>query len=234
MDSQPTRSEIMRAPSLALLLGEARVLGDFSRGWRWGAALPVAHRGDGRPVLVIPGFLSSDSATVMLRRTLEAAGYAPYGWGMGRNLGIRADIRERLDARLEAIGRDSDRPVTLIGWSLGGLIAREYAKHVPERIDRVITLGSPFSGDIRANHAWRLYELIAGHAIDRCPVPINLTEKPPVPTYAIWSGNDGIVAAPCARGTCDEADRALEVRCGHLGFLTAPDAIEAVFEALAA
>lgn len=227
--SPPTE---LRAPPLALLLNEVRVLADLGRGWRWGAPLPVLHRGDGRPVLVIPGFLASDGATVMMRRTLEAAGYRAFGWGQGRNLGIKADIVERLDARLARIGRDSELPVTLIGWSLGGLIAREYAKMRHERIDRVITLGSPFSGDIRANHAWRLYELIARHRVDQCPVPINLTEKPPVPTIAIWSENDGVVAAPCARGLPHEVDRTLQVTCGHMAYPTDPQAIDAVFEAL--
>lgn len=221
-----------RAPSLSLLLGEMRVIADLTRGWRWGAALPTAHKGDGRRVLVLPGFLASDGATVMLRRSLEAAGYRAHGWGQGRNLGVRPDIRERLDARIAAIA--SERPVTLIGWSLGGLIAREYAKYAPERIDRVITLGSPFSGDIRANHAWRLYELIARHPVDRAPIPVNLTEKPPVPTFAIWSENDGVVAPSCTRGLAHEADRALQVTCGHMGFTTAPDSIEAVLEAMTA
>src|SRR3546814_10799540 len=86
-------------------------------------------------------------------------------------------------------------------------------------------LGSPFSGDLRANHAWRIYELVARHRIDSPPLPVKLTEKPPVPTYAIWSGNDGVVAAHCARGLPEESDAAFEVRCGHMGYMTSRDSI---------
>src|SRR3546814_18026927 len=88
---------------------------------------------------------------------------------------------------MDYIQRHDPQPVTLIGWSLGGLIAREYTKYAPDRVAKVITLGSPFSGDLRANHAWRIYELVARHRIDSPPLPVKLTEKPPVPTYAIRS-----------------------------------------------
>src|SRR3546814_575952 len=127
---------------------------------------------------------------------------------------------------------DLPQPVSLIGWSLGGLIARVYAKYAPDRVAKVITLGSPFSGDLRANHAWRIYELVARHRIDSPPLPVKLTEKPPVPTYAIWSGNDGVVAAHCARGLPEESDAAFEVRCGHMGYMTSRDSIAAIFMAL--
>lgn len=224
----------LSAPPLGKLLREVRVLADFRRGWRVGPALETRHRGGaGRPVMVLPGFLASDGSTVMLRRTLKAAGYRVHGWGLGRNMGVRADMLERLDERLDRIGRDSAAPVMLVGWSLGGLIAREYAKHAPERIGRVVTLGSPFSGDPRANHAWRLYELINRHPVDQPPLAVTLAEKPPVPTIALWSDNDGVVAPASARGLPGEADRAVEVACGHMGFTTAPDALNAILDALA-
>jgi len=220
------------APPFAMLLREMRVLTDLRRRAFSGDALPSAHDGRGRPVMVLPGFLASDVSTVMLRRTLEAANFAVHGWGQGRNFGVRADMLERMDARMDAVQRDGDAPVTLIGWSLGGLIAREYAKFAPHRIERVITLGSPFSGDLRANHAWRLYELINRHPVDRVPIAVTLTEKPPVPTFALWSENDGIVAPRCARGLPHESDRSYQVACGHMGFTTAPDSIRAIFEAM--
>lgn len=224
----------LSAPPVGKLLAELRVLGELSRGWRYGPAMPTAHDGGGRPVLVLPGFLAADGSTVMLRRTLDAANYRAYGWGEGRNFGVKADILERLDRRVDYIAREGDAPIALIGWSLGGLIAREYAKYAPHRVDRVITLGSPFSGDLRANHAWRLYELINRHPVDKGPLEVNLTEKPPVPTFALWSENDGIVAPACTRGQPHESDRALQVACGHMGFTTSPDSIEAIFEALEA
>lgn len=228
----PLQTQEVAAPPLGALLREMRVLADLRRGWRYGPALDVDHDGALRPVMVLPGFLASDGATVMLRRTLKAANYRAYGWGQGRNFGVRADIIDRIDKRMDRIEAECGEPVALIGWSLGGLIAREYAKHRPDRVSRVITLGSPFSGDIRANHAWRLYELINRHPVDRTPLAVNLTEKPPVPTFALWSENDGVVAPSTARGHPHERDHALEVGCGHLGFMTAPDSIFAILEAL--
>ncbi|HEY9580698.1 MAG TPA: alpha/beta fold hydrolase [Rhizorhapis sp.] len=220
------------APPLNLLLKEVRALAAWRRGGRFGPAMRTSHDGKGHHVLVLPGFLASDGSTVMLRRTLDAAHYRSHGWAMGRNLGIRRDIFHRLDRRMDYIQRHDPQPVSLIGWSLGGLIAREYAKYAPDRVAKVITLGSPFSGDLRANHAWRIYELVARHRIDSPPLPVKLTEKPPVPTYAIWSGNDGVVAAHCARGLPEESDAAFEVRCGHMGYMTSRDSIAAIFMAL--
>lgn len=227
-------SQSVSAPSIGALLREVRVLADFKRGWRYGPALPVTHDGGLKPVMVLPGFLASDGSTVMLRRTLRAANYMTYSWGQGRNFGVRGDIIERLDRRMDRIARECGEPVALIGWSLGGLIAREYAKHRPERVSRVITLGSPFSGDLRANHAWRLYELINRHPVDRTPLSVNLTEKPPVPTFALWSENDGIVAPTTTRGLPGEVDGHVQVTCGHLGFTTSPESIDAILDALEA
>lgn len=188
-------------------------------------------QGQGQPVLVIPGFLASDHSTTIMRRALRHAGYRVYGWGLGMNLGARSDLLDRIETQLERAARRG--PVTLIGWSLGGLYAREIAKRQPARVARVITLGSPFSGDVRANHAWRLYEMINDHKVDSPPINVNITEKPPVPTIAFWSRQDGIVAPACARGRPGECDEAIELDCTHMGFMSAPCALEAVLKALA-
>lgn len=197
-----------------------------------GHLFSTSHNGQGHPVLVLPGFLASDESTTTLRRTLRAANYHSHGWGLGRNLGIRSDIFELLDRRMDLIQARAEEPVTVVGWSLGGLIAREYAKYAPRRVAKVITLGSPFSGNLRANHAWRLYEFIARHPIDSPPVQVQLNHKPPVPTFAIWSRLDGVVAHRCARGLPGESDATIEVRCGHMGFISAADSFEAIFQAL--
>lgn len=202
------------------------------RGARAGPAIRTAYDGQGHGVLVLPGFLASDESTGMLRRTLDAANYRSHGWAMGRNFGVQADIFQRIGRRLDHVQRQGGEPVTIIGWSLGGLIAREYAKYAPDRVAKVITLGSPFSGSLRANHAWRLYEFIARHPIDAPPIEVELNIKPPVPTVAIWSRQDGVVAESCARGLPQESDAAIEVACSHMGFMSSPDAIDAIFRAL--
>lgn len=218
------------APSLSLLLGEARVLGDWARGARENGRIARTHDGAGHKVVILPGFMVAEARMELLRHTLNCAGYEAYGWGLGRNLGVTADMIARFDARLDEI--EGDGPVTLVGWSLGGLIAREYAKYAPHRVARVITMGSPFSGSPRANNAWRLYEWVTKHAVDAPPIEARLAEKPPVPTYALWSRRDGIVAPASARGLPGEADHSIEVDCSHLAFACAPEAITAVLDVL--
>ncbi|MDX3910865.1 MAG: alpha/beta fold hydrolase [Sphingobium sp.] len=214
------------APSKALLAGEVGAFLHMRWAAAFGRAVPLPVQGEGRPVLVLPGFMASDNTTARLRRSLAGAGFAVHGWGLGRNLGVSANMLEAIDRRVAEIA--SDRPVTLIGWSLGGLIAREYAKCAPERVSRVITMGSPFSGDPRANNAWRIYERVAGHPVDCPPVQCTLSEKPAVPTIACWSARDGVVAPASARGQEGERDLALEFDCTHMAFIADPKAIRTV------
>jgi pimeloyl-ACP methyl ester carboxylesterase len=221
------------APRLALTWGEARVLTDFVRGRRLEKDIVRAHPGDGRPVMVLPGMFSADHRTSMLRRIIGKAGYEAHGWELGRNLPSKTDILDQLDARLDAVMDGRDIPISLVGWSLGGLIAREYAKRAPQRVAAVITMGSPFSGNPRHNRAWRAYEMAARHKVDASPFAAGLSTKPPVPTTAIWSRRDGVIPPRAARGLPHERDTAVEVHCGHLGYICAPDAMIAVLRALA-
>ena len=103
----------------------------------------------------------------------------------------------------------------VVGWSLGGVYARELARAAPGLVRAVVTLGSPFSGDPKQNNVWRLYEWIAGHKVDQPPIP-RITDKPPVPHLAIWSRRDGIVAPRSARGLEHERDKAVELACTHM------------------
>jgi pimeloyl-ACP methyl ester carboxylesterase len=169
----------------------------------------------GPPVLVIPGWVASDRTTRGLRRAFAEAGWRVHGWKMGFNRGARPDTVERLRRRLDEVG--GGRPVLVVGWSLGGVYARELARVAPEQVRAVVTLGSPFSGDPHQNNVWRLYEWIAGHKVDEPPIP-RVTEKPPVPHLAIWSPRDGIVAPRSARGLEHERDEAVEMRCTHMAF----------------
>ncbi|HET7316352.1 MAG TPA: alpha/beta fold hydrolase [Sphingomicrobium sp.] len=170
---------------------------------------------DGPPALVIPGFIATDRTTMELRRALAEAGFRVHPWRLGLNCGATADLMERLRHSLDLVADDG--PVLLVGWSLGGVFARELARVVPERVRAVATLGSPFSGDPRLNNVWRLYERVAGHPVDQPPIP-RIFDKPPVPTLAIWSRRDGIVAPEAARGLTHESDKAVEVRSSHMGF----------------
>ena len=117
--------------------------------------------GDGHPVLVLPGFLAGPGSTDLLRNVLRQLDYRVYDWGLGTNMGYRASMKETLPARLHQIRERTDgRRVSLIGWSAGGIYARELARALPDDVRSVITLGSPFRGNHQASTAWRVWRLV--------------------------------------------------------------------------
>ena len=179
---------------------------------------PLGPRGpeDGPPVLVLPGFLATDRTTMELRRALARAGWRAHPWMMGMNGGAKKNTLDLLGQRLDALA--DERKILLVGWSLGGMFARELAHRRPDRVRAVVTLGSPFSGDLKTNtNICSFYEWIAGHDVNRPPFE-RITHKPPVPTLAIWSRRDGIVAPAAARGEAHEVDKAVEIDTHHMGF----------------
>ena len=170
------------APGLLLKMLEARAVFEH---YATVAMLPLwgaAPKGDGHPVLVLPGLAAGDASTALMRRFLKSRGFAPSGWGQGLNLGLREGVIERAQERLRALWLEHGRSVSLVGWSLGGLYARELAKHAPELVRSVITLGSPFSGHPRETNAWRLYEFASGHKLDWHDFHGPLRAPPPTPT----------------------------------------------------
>lgn len=193
----------------------------------WKALLPVTPLGlpGGPKCLVLPGFLASDRSTAALRQAFAAAGWRTEGWNLGLNIGAKADIIARLRARFDAFS--DGEPVLLVGWSLGGVFARELAREVPDHALAVVTCGSPFSGDPHWNNVWRLYELVAGHPVDQPPV-MRDHRKPPVPTLALWSRRDGIVAPRAAYGLPEESDATVELTCTHMGFAVSAGGTAAV------
>lgn len=192
---------------------EAAWLG--ARAWRGFGHLGPRGPVDGLPALVIPGFIANDRTTMELRRALADGGWRVHPWALGWNMGATADTVERLRERIDTIS--PNQPLLIVGWSLGGVFARALALAHPDRVKAVATLGSPFSGDPRANNVWKLYELITGHAVDAPPIKRD-SAKPSVPTLALWSRNDGIIAPAAARGRPDESDRSVELDCTHMGF----------------
>lgn len=219
------------APSLRLWLSEAGQIPALLASPLL-PAVPIPA-GRGQPVLVLPGYLTTDASSVRLRLSLRAAGYAAEGWQLGRNRGARTDLLSRLLHRIARLHQSSGQKVVLLGWSLGGVFAREAAKLAPDHVALVITLGSPFSGSPRANNAWRVYELLNDHRVDNPPIAANLRAKPPVPTIAMWSRRDGIIAPQSARGEPGESDLQIEVPCQHFNFARAPIAIRAIGQVLA-
>ena len=187
----------------------------LARMWRGLGHLGPRGPENGPPALVIPGFLASDRTDMELRRALAEGGWRVHGWGYGFNTGVKADMLQKLERCIDRMS--AKQKVLLVGWSLGGLYARELARHCPDKVRAVVTLGSPFSGDLHQNNVWHLYEWVAGHKVEDTPIP-RILEKPPVPTLAIWSRKDGIVAPRAAYGLEGERDEAVEIECSHMAF----------------
>jgi pimeloyl-ACP methyl ester carboxylesterase len=179
---------------------------------------PLGPRGpeDGPPVLVIPGFFGTDRTTMDLRRALARAGWRAHPWLLGINLGAKKDTLKLLCKRLKDL--EDPRKVLVVGWSLGGMFARQLAHKCPDKVRAVVTLASPFSGNLKTNTNVReIYERVAGHDVNEPPFPVN-PDKPPVPTLALWGLRDGIVAPSAARGLAHEVDKAVEIDTHHMGF----------------
>ncbi|MBI1211062.1 MAG: alpha/beta fold hydrolase [Alphaproteobacteria bacterium] len=233
-------SVAIKPPSIGLALIEGqRALAELATLPVASPLLRLAPGGDGHPVMVLPGFLAGGGTTVPLRRFLRSKGYEPFCWELGRNLGPKAigPQGELLAHRLQSVHRKMGRKVTLIGWSLGGVMAREIAKQYPDMVRQVISLGSPFGGDPRASHVFHIYRAITGHDID----PDEMAEEfaalrePPagIPSTAIYSKTDGVVAWR----TCVEKRSALtdniEVYASHCGLGVNPAVFFAIADRLA-
>lgn len=199
-------------------------------------ARPVsgAKSGNGQPVLVFTGLLSGDGSTALLRRTLNRAGYRAYSSRMGLITGITPELFDKAEARLAAVARSEGRKVVLLGWSLGGFYARVLAQRHPHLVETVMTLGTPFSGDRRANNAWRVYEAINNHKVDAPPLGDDPSIKPPVPTIAVWSRRDGVIAPASARGLPHERDVEIEIPFSHFAMGSTRAAVERIVQELGA
>jgi pimeloyl-ACP methyl ester carboxylesterase len=184
----------LRAPGLGLLLAEVRSLFEFNTSLLLSPLLMRAPRGDGHPVLTLPGFLASDLSMAPMRRYLKQLGYDSYAWEMGRNTGGLARMRAALRDRLAEIHAAAGRKVSIVGWSLGGVYARDLALQAPDMVRSVISLGSPFANDVRATNATRLYEALSGEAVeDNSELRTAIAGDLPVPATSIYSRTDGIV-----------------------------------------
>lgn len=192
-----------------------------------------ADIGQGRPALVIPGLATGDISTTLMRRTLRSRGFMPEGWRQGLNTGANSAKLHAVEARLERLHRESGKPALLIGWSLGGLYARVLAHRVPEHVAMVVTVASPFSGNRRANVAWKLYEAINDHSVDNPPFAEQVSAKPPVPTLAVWSAIDGVISPECTRGQPDESDAQLRIDAQHFALGTSRAAMDTILAKVA-
>lgn len=212
---------------------EARAPWEFAASVIAAPLLLNAPKGDGHPVLVVPGLATGDFATLVLRNFLAERGYATYAWEQGLNLGLRPGVLEACIARVRQLRAEHGRTVSVIGWSLGGIYAREIAKIIPEDVRLVITLGAPFGGIRIATNAWWLYELASGQPFESGISPGALMNTPPVPTTSIYSRSDGMVAWECSLERESDRSENIEIHASHLGMGMNPTALYAIADRLA-
>lgn len=222
-------------PSKLFLLLEGRAALEYGHHLLVRSKLRQLPRGDGHPVIFVPGFGASDNSMRAMRKVFSSLGYAAYGWGLGRNIGMNRRIKEGLGQRLEEIFTRHGQKVSLIGWSLGGVYVREMARASPQLVRRVITLGSPINGHPEANNVSALF-----HFVNRNK-KINLDWEgfqrrrlaPPVPCTAIASKTDGIVAWRCSQEEPADNTENVTVISSHFGLAVNPQVIKVVAERLA-
>jgi len=196
----------------------------------WLARLPV---GDGHPVIVFPGLGASDFTTLPLRNFLRDRGYTPYAWKQGFNFGPRQGVLESCRAQVAQVAEKHREKVSLIGWSLGGVYARELAKEQPDNARCVITLGTPFAGHPRATNAWRFYEMMSGQSAHGHELSGQLRVAPGCPTTSIYSKSDGVVAWQCSINDDAPHTENIEVHASHIGMGMNPLALYAIADRLA-
>ncbi len=214
----------LRAPDRRAAWGEAAGLLEFPRLLVRAPALARAPRGDGAPVMVLPGFATGDGATAILRAYLSFLGHDVHPWGLGRNDGDVPRLLALLVARVTSLARATGRPVRLVGWSLGGYLAREVSREIPADVDRVVTLGAPVVGGPKYTLSARAYRR-RGVDLDAIEAAVAAREAVPLtrPVFAIYSRRDGVVAWQACVDQRNGCVEHVEVSSTHLGLAFSPD-----------
>ena len=218
-------------------LTEGRAIFEFGAFGLFRKQMKNLPKGDGHPVLVLPGFMASDHSTRPMRRLFDDLGYKSYGWGLGRNVKFNEQREHEMSELVERIYEENGRTLSIVGWSLGGVFARELAKTHPEITRIVISLGSPISNNRKHSAPSRLFEAINGkqtkpEAEGRYR---DLESAPPVPTTSILTKTDGVVSwrGSVQSPTKGEDTENIVVPASHVGLGVNPLVMVAVADRLA-
>jgi len=217
------------APAISELLAIPE-FGAFVLSAPW---LATAPRGIGRRVLVLPGFTAGDVSTAPLRFALRALGHRPAPWGLGLNVGPDDETVRQLLRRLDQLVTANRGPIDIVGWSLGGIMARLLALHHPDRVRQVVSLGSPIRvEDPEANLSESVRRLSQLAGLQRGRRGHDLTSIP-VPSTVIYSRQDGVVAPASCLQPVGPISENIEVRGAHIGLGHSASAVWAVADRLA-
>ncbi len=211
----------LRRPGLLLLGSEPWRAAREYLAHKVGGAVEGAA-GDGHPVILFPGLGTNDSALKPLRARCRALGYSALCWGRGYNTGPHGDFDiwlSDLAAHLDSLQAPFTQSATLIGWSLGGLYARELAKLRPARVRQVITFGTPFNAEADHTNVGWVFRLLSGTELQfDAALSARLRTPPPVPTTSVYSRGDGIVAwQTCLHAQAAPQVEDVEIEGSHTG-----------------
>jgi pimeloyl-ACP methyl ester carboxylesterase len=232
--------QVYSRPDRGLVLAEGpRAISEIASLMAAAPFLSQAPRGDGHPVLLMPGFGGSDRSTTVLRRFLTSLGYSTQPWNLGTNRGpAMPDLQVRLARRLDEVFIEAgERKVSLIGWSLGGVYARMLAQLYPHKVRQVITLGSPFAGNPRSTTVYPLVRNRSAVPLERQPSNrLRLLAGEPlpgIPSTAVFSKTDGIVPWQIATQPPTDIAENIEVYSSHMGLGVNPAVLYAAADRLA-
>jgi triacylglycerol esterase/lipase EstA (alpha/beta hydrolase family) len=236
MNPAPAASGLVRRPSLALL-GAEPFRAAFELARHHLVKTNPSKPGDGHPVVIFPGLGADGSSVAMLRNHCRSLGYEAFDWGQGFNTGPQGDLDtwlEVLKGQVTQLLSDHEQPATLIGWSLGGLYAREIGKLMAPQLRQVITIGTPFNAEADHTNAGWLFRLLSGTSAALDPaLSRRLRTPPPLRTTSIYSRSDGVVAWQ----TCRHEKRSMlvhdiEVNGSHIGMGWNREVLDAVTDRL--
>ena len=228
-------SDTLQPPSSSHVIREARGLIELPRLLLRFPALARLPRGNGEPILILPGYGAGDGSTMILKGYLRLLGYRARGWGLGRNRGAASESLPRLLRRLGNLSRRSKQKVAIIGWSFGGYLARELARERPDLVRLVITLGTPVIGGPKYTVAAKSYRK---RGIDIEAIAAEVEQRSrladlEIPVVAIYSRDDSVVAWEACIDRLSPNIEHVEIKSTHFGFGFSADVYQIIARRLA-
>ncbi len=238
MLKKPEKKDLIdhsQRPSMLLFLLEGRAVYDAAAMIPMFALKKLLPQGDGHPVLVFPGFLASSRSTLPLRNYLADLGYKSHRWKLGNNMGYSHELHDAMRDRIIELVERYGQNISLVGWSLGGVFARELAREMPDIVRQVITLGSPFRGHPSSSNIHKIFDMFSEVPYESLPNEFvqHMAKAPPVPTTAMYTRGDGVVAWQSTVELSDRYDvENIHVGGAHLGLGFNPRVLVALADRL--